>query len=355
MWQRVERLYSKRGWKRGCVLEEVDGQLVVARCRGLASPSLLSRHRKHRNYHPTRTPLCRLSQMEGSVNRRRPSSQCASNLEREFIRCITVRSKPLQRGLEKDTSVDILGGSWERRSDNKKRKEDEMRRIIRISVPTNPRTPVPARQAHPERQTHGARRESRLRGVMARRVLLFDRDPMWGVPWDSVKTCSTPKSTASSSNTSPNTPTKSPATTPVIFRTPTNTLVVLNSPTTTPKKSHTPTKTRATNSTPKTPPTSPSFKAFIEQEMATLPDTSPLKAVLSIGNFWSPDASRSRAALDDSPGIPKVSLTPTASAISPWKGAGPVPFSPSLFIVQAAMLADGPLRTNIYRQLHCYR
>ncbi|KAK8392826.1 hypothetical protein O3P69_014934 [Scylla paramamosain] len=201
-------------------------------------------------------PICRLSQMQASVNQRRPFPQCASKHCGKSVRCITVRSKPLHCVADKDTPVDILGGAW-----------------------------------------------------------------------------------------GPNTP--------IILRTPTNTLVILSSPTTTPSKPYTPTKTRATNSSPKNSPISPSFKTFIQQEMATLRNTSPLQAVLSMGSFWSPHASR--AALDSSPGFPKVSLTSTTSAVSPWKGAGPVPFSPSLFIVQAALLADGSLRTGGYRSLHCYR
>ncbi|XP_063884756.1 uncharacterized protein LOC135113423 [Scylla paramamosain] len=350
MWQRLEKLYSKRGRKRGCLLEEVERQLVVARCRGLASPSLISRHRY---CHPTCVPLCRLSQMQASVNQRRPFPQCASKHCGKSVRCITVRSKPLHCVADKDTPVDILGGVWGRGCGNNTRKDDEMRKIIRVSVPTNPRTPVSVRHVHSEREAHGGRRESRLRGGMARRGLLFDNDPMWGQPWDSVEACNTPGSTASRRNTSPKTPTKSPANTPIILRTPTNTLVILSSPTTTPSKPYTPTKTRATNSSPKNSPISPSFKTFIQQEMATLRNTSPLQAVLSMGSFWSPHASR--AALDSSPGFPKVSLTSTTSAVSPWKGAGPVPFSPSLFIVQAALLADGSLRTDGYRSLHCYR
>lgn len=286
--------------------------------------------------------------MAATVNRRRLFSQCSSNLDREGVRCVTVRTKPLQRRLDKDTPVDILGGGWERELDDKTQKEDEMRRIIRVSVPTNPRTPVVVVRQVNERDTHG-RREGRQRGGLARRALLFDRDPMWGRPWDSEDF-----NTASTSNcsTPPNTPKKSPATTPIILRTPTNTIVLLRSPST-PKKLCTPTKTRTPNTSPKSSPISPSFKAFIDEEMAFMQDTSPLKAVLNMGNFWSPHASRAK--LDDSPGFPKISLTPTASAISPWKGAGPVPFSPSLFIVQAALMADGPVRTEIYRPLHCYK
>lgn len=216
--------------------------------------------------------------------------------------------------------------------------------MTRITFPPHPPSHDALRAMHPSlltsryqhiyrRDARGGRRTWKPRGRVGERGRIMKRDPMFGQPWGSPEACNAPTSIPLALSTH--------AKTPPALSTPAKTSPGLSSPA----------KTSAALHTPPQSPSSASFTAFIQQEMKTLQDSSPLHTVLSMDSFWSPKATHTPE--EHPPGSPRGCRTPPAALLSPWRGAGAVTFSPSMFTVQASVLADGPLLPDDYHPLYC--
>lgn len=96
---------------------------------------------------------------------------------------------------------------------------------------------------------------------------------------------------------------------------------------------------------PHTTPTTPSFHTFLQHEIATLRNTTPLHTLLNMNSFWSPHAPLTPYTPIkheiNPPVTPTPGRTPPTALLSPWGEGVKVVYSPSLFVVKAAMMSDG--------------
>ena len=271
-----------------------------------------------------------------------PHPQCSSITRKSGVFCISVRSKLSQRhGRDGETPVDPLG-SWRAGCG---RGSGHGRECCKPNLDWYSR--IRCRKV----VKSGRRVYKVLEEGIGESGRIGSKDPMWGQLWTSPQTsyptrhpsrslANTPQSSYTPVrnyhpiHTLINTPAKKPAS----FRTPANAPASLHTPAITPATFHIPANTPASFHTPANTPTDTTFKSFIQQEMKTLQNTSPLHALLSMDSFWSPHAPH--ASKDHLPGSPTNSKTSPAPLLSPWKGVETVMFSPSLFNAQAFVVRD---------------